>query len=294
MFDWNMLKSFTAVGEHGSISGAARASGVSQPTLSRHISLLEGQIGARLFERSVSGVNLTPRGTELMRHAKDMADAAARFSMSAEGVGETLSGSVRITASHIVATYLLPSILTRLRLAEPDITLEVVASDDTENLLRREADIAIRMYRPSQLDVITRKVGQMAIGMFMSQSYLKRRGMPQTLEDVLRHDVIGYDRDMQIIEGFKAAGLDVGRDFFAFRCDNQVVCWEMVLAGYGIGFNPVIIGAAEPSLVRVDIAGDVDQLPIWLTAHSELISSPRIRRIYDVLASQLSAIMAAS
>lgn len=288
--DWTLLRSFAAVGEHGSLSAAARATGASQPTMSRHISVLEQQVGSRLFDRTVGGVALTATGAELMRHAQQMGDAAARFSMAIDGNAETLSGSVRLTASKIVATYVLPSILKELREVEPEISLEMVASDETENLLRREADIAVRMYRPTQADTIARKVGDFCMGMFASETYIAHRGMPHRLEEILDHDVIGYDRSPQIIDGFKQAGVNVDRDFFAFRSDDQVVCWQMVLAGFGIGFNQIQIGEAHPELVRIESAGDVGSLPIWLSAHSELKSSPRVRRVFDFLAERLAQV----
>lgn len=287
-FDWTQLKSFAAVGEHGSLSAAARATGMSQPTMSRHISSLEQQVGARLLERAVTGVELTAAGAALMAHAQSMADAAGRFSLSAAGRDETLAGSVRITASDAMATYVLPDLLTALRIEEPEIDLEVLASDQTENLLRREADIAVRMYRPTQPDVITRKVGDVRVGMYAAKSYVERRGMPTRFRDVLDHDVIGADRSTALIDGFRQAGLEVNRDFFAFRSDDQVLCWQMVLAGYGIGFAQVQVGDRDPRLVRIEIAGDVGILPVWLTAHSELKTSPRLRRVFDFLAEGLA------
>lgn len=287
--DWALLKTFSDVATHGSLSAAARATGTSQPTMSRHISTLEQQLGSRLFDRGIDGVVLTIAGARLMQHVDEMANAAARLSMAVDGEAETLSGSVRITASEIVATYVMPKILTALRIAEPHISLEMVASDKTENLLRREADIAIRMYRPEQLDVISRKIGDLELGMFASRSYIERRGMPESLEDVLSHDVIGYDRSTMIIDGFKRAGVEVDCDFFAFRSDNQVVCWEMVCAGFGLGFNQVQLGEANPDIVRIEAAGNVGSLPVWLTVHSELHTSPRVRRVFDHLTEHLSA-----
>ena len=287
--DWLLLQSFASVGEHGSLSAAARANGTSQPTLSRHMSDLEARIGARLFERTRTGIELTPAGTSLMTHARDMATAAARLSLTAAGQDARLAGSVRITASDIVATYMLPDILTALRIAEPDIDIELVASDRSENLLRREADIAVRMYRPDQPDVIAKKIGELPIGMFAAQSYIARRGMPETFEDILDHDVIGFDRSTQVIEGFAQAGYTVSRDFFAFRSDDQVVCWQMVVAGYGIGFNQTGIGEADPRVVRIALASDVGSLPVWLVAHAELKATPRIRRVYDFLAEHIAA-----
>ena len=286
--DWALLQSFAAVGAHGSLSAAARATGSSQPTLSRHISTLEQRLGERLFDRATGGVELTAVGLDLLRHAQKMADAAAHLSLAAGGKAEALAGSVRITASQIVATLILPSILTDLRELEPEIDLEIVASDQTDNLLLREADIAVRMYRPTQQDVFTKKVGELAMGMYAAKSYVERRGMPQTLKSIHDHDVIGYDRSTQIIDGFKQAGMDIDRNFFAFRCDDQVVCWKMVAAGYGIGFNQIQIGDADPRVVRVEVAGDVGKLPVWLTAHVELKTTPRVRRVFDFLSKRLS------
>ena len=286
-FDWNLLQSFIAVADAGSLSGAARSLGGSQPTMGRHIGALEAELGVRLFERTGQGLELTATGTDLLEHAERMAEAAGRLSLSAEGRSEAIAGTIRITASEIVATYILPDILTALRCAEPEIEIELVASDRTENLLQHEADIAVRMYRPTQADIFTRKVGDLKLAMFAAHSYVERRGAPQTFEDFQHHDIVGYDRSDMIIQGFRQAGLDVGRHFFSFRSDNQVVCWRMVVAGYGIGFNQDQIGAAEPRVTRLALDTALPSLPIWLTAHSELKASRRVRRVFDFLAEAL-------
>lgn len=287
--DWSSVQSFTAVAEHGSLSAAARALDSSQPTLSRHISALEAQIGARLFERSRGGMDLTQAGLDLMEHATQMADAAARFSVVSEGQSVDLGGTVRITASQIVATYLLPNVLAKLRQAHPEITIELVASDTSENLLRREADIALRMYRPKQLDVISKHIGDLDIGAYASHDYIVRRGMPGEIEDYHNHDVIGYDRSPLIIDGMQAAGLEVTPAFFAFRCDDQVVCWQMVLAGCGIGFGQFGMGDADSRVQRLTGDEPVASLPIWLTAHSELRTNAKVRRVFDWLAQHILA-----
>ncbi len=287
--DWSLLQSFASVGKHGSLSAAARATGGSQPTMSRHISQLESDLGVRLFVRDNAGIALTEPGIELMEHVQEMADAASRLALARTADAAQISGTVRITASRIVATYVLPDILTRLHLEQPDIELEVVASDETHNLLRREADIALRMYRPTQSDVIARKVSDLEIGMFAAHSYVERRGLPESLPDILNHDVIGYDRSSLIIDGMKRAGYSVDRDFFAFRSDDQVVCWNMVLAGFGIGFNQVEIGRADPRVVRIETGGSVGTMPIWLAAHKELKTSPRVRGVFDFLVDAFTA-----
>ncbi len=287
-FDWSRLQAFLAVAEHGSLSAAARAVRASQPTMGRHIVELERDLGVTLFDRTPGGLQLTETGFDLLPHARTMADAAGQLSLAAEGRSEALAGTVRITASQVVATFVLPDILTELHAAEPEIQIELVASDRTENLIQREADIAVRMYRPTQSDVIARKVGEMQLGLFAADTYLAARGEPTSIDAFLTHDYIGFDRDEQIIQAFKASGLEVGRDFFPFRCDDQVVCWRMVVAGFGIGTNQIAIGEAEPRVRRILHDAVLPSLPVWLTAHAELKTSRRVRRVYDFLANALA------
>jgi DNA-binding transcriptional LysR family regulator len=291
MIDWSYLQSFVAVAEHGSLSAAAEAQGGSQPTLSRHIAHLEQMVGTRLFDRTKAGMSLTETGAEMLVHAREMANAAARLSMRGQSHDQEIAGTVRVTASQIVATYLLPDLLAQLHEAHPQIEVEVVASDTTNNLLRREADIAIRMYRPTQEDVISQHLGDLELGAFAAHSYIARKGEPRGAQDLLHHDVIGYDRSTLIIDGLRAFGLNVTRDFFKFRSDDQVVCWQMVRAGFGIGFNQVHIGAADPGLSRLFTNEVIGQMPVWLTAHPEVRQTPRIRKVYDHLRDHLGKLL---
>ena len=281
--DWSHLQSFVAVAEHGSLSAAARATGGSQPTLSRHISLLEEQIGARLFERSQAGVVLTERGSALLQHASSMADSAARAAFAVQGKADVPGGTVRITASQVVGTFLLPEVITALHARHPQIEIELVASDSTDNLLRREADIALRMYRPTQEDVITQHICDLDIAAYATPAYIARKGRVAVPEDLLDHDMIGYDANPLMIEGLKAAGLSVTRNFFKFRCDDQVVCWQMARAGFGVGLNQIVIADNDPTVERISGPEPLASVPLWLTAHPDLRQSPRVRRVYDFL-----------
>jgi DNA-binding transcriptional LysR family regulator len=286
-FDWEKLQVFVAAADRGSLSGAARTLGISQPTAGRQVQALESQLGVQLFSRTARGLALTDTGMELLGYAREMSDAANRLALAALGRVEALGGVVRITASEIVATYRLPPVLLALRAAEPEIEVELVASNATDNLLQREADIAVRMYRPSQTDVITRSLGEIELGVYAAESYLARRGCPRNPEDLLEHDVIGYDRDESMIRGFRSAGVTVERRFFPNRTDDQVVAWRMVVEGNGIGFMQVAIGDAEPAVRRILADLPLPTLPIWLTAHSELKTSRPIRRVYDFIADSL-------
>ena len=287
--DWEQLRAFARVAHAGSLSSAARASGQSVPTLSRRIAALESGLGVRLFDRTAAGLVPTPTATALLGEADAMAAAADRIGLIAGGRAEAIAGTVRITASEAMATWTLPTPLVALRREEPDIAVELVASNRTGNLLRREADIAVRMYRPMQSDVIARHVGELEVCAVAATGYLDARGRPDTPEALLEgHDVVGHDTDEQLIEGFHALGASTTREFFPLRCDDHVVCWQLVLAGGGVGFVPRALGEGTPGVETLFGGEALARLPIWLTAHAELRTSARIRRVYDHLAEALS------
>lgn len=286
--DWALIRVFLAVAEAGSLGAAARLLGLSQPTLSRRLRALEDAFGGPLFRRHARGFELTDTGAALLPDARAMRDAAARFALSASGHETPLAGTVRISASRIMASLILPPMLCDLRAALPDCEVELHASDSTDNLLFQEADIAIRMYRPAQEALIARSVGTLPIGLFASQGYVDRRGMPDKA-DVGRHDWVGYDRNPAMREGMRAAGFAVDRGFFAFRSDDQVACWQMVRAGCGIGVGPLAVGLRDPGLVQVLPETDIPALPVWLVAPEALRRTARIRAVWDRLADGLRA-----
>lgn len=287
-FDWTLLQSFLVVAETGSYSAAARASGRSQPTIGRHIEQLQTQLGATLFQRATSGYSLTATGTALMDHARAMEQAAANISLITEGRAEDLRGTVRVTASEIVATYILPELFAELLAQEPELQIELVASNTSENLSLREADIAVRMVQPDQQDLIARKIGNINIGLFAAQSYLDRKGTPTTPNDISNHTVIGYDKSDLIIRGMAKFGMQAKREDFAFRIDNQVAYLEAIRAGVGIGASQRS-QAERYDLVEVLSELKLPSLPVWLAAHAELRTSARVRRVFDFLADHLPA-----
>ena len=288
-FEWDRLRVFLAVAEHGSLSAAAAMLGMSQPTVGRHVQALEGALGVQLFARTGRRLALSETGEQLLEPARAMANAAGRFALTAAGRESSLAGIVRITASDIVSTYTLPAIFVALRLEEPDIEIELVASNATHNLLAREADIAIRMYRPTQSEVIAKHIRDVELGTFAANVYLERRGEPRTPEDLRDHDVVGYDRDETLIRGFRDFGFEVGRRFFPLRTDSHVVIWRAVVEGYGIGFMQAALGDAEPRVRRILPDLPLPTMPMWLTAHAELKANRRIRRVFDFLAEALAA-----
>ena len=286
--DWTLAQSFAAVADTGSLSAAARRLHQSQPTLGRHIRALESQLGVELFTRAPRGLVPTDAALDLLPHVRAMAEAAARLSLAASGKSASLAGTVRLTASTVVSHFVLPPILARLRSEWPEIELELVPSDTTENLIFREADIAIRMYRPEQPDVITRHIGDRATGLYAARGYLDRVGRPATLDQAMKLDFIGFDKSDLAIRFMQRMGLKVTRDFFAIRCDDQAAYWHLTRAGCGIGAMQCVIGDADSLVERVLPDLNLPPIPYWLAAPEALRQSPRIRKVWDFLAQALA------
>jgi len=289
--DWTLLRSFLAVAETGSLSAAATRIATTQPTLSRHIRELEAVLGVALFTRSVRGLDPTEAALGLIDDARTMGAAAEALALKAAGRSQQLTGTVRITAAVIVANLILPTLLLALREAEPSIQIEIVASDLTQNLLRRDADIAIRMIDPTQNALIARKLGEAPIGLFGTRAYFARRGRIETIKDLLEHDLIGFDRNDGIVKAYAANGHSVTREDFPVRCDDQMLYWNLLLAGAGVGFAQTLVARRYHELEQVDVDMRVPPMPVWLVMHEEVRTNARIRRVADFLASALGDIL---
>lgn len=286
--DWALWRSFAAVVTEGSLSAAARRLAISQPTVGRHIETLEQDLGVTLFERTLSGLKANETALRLFEPVEAARAALAEAAIRAEGAQPDPGGTVRITASTMVSNYVLPALLKPIREAYPAIALEIVPSDSAENLLLREADIAIRMFRPTQLELVTRKLGEIPIVCCAHESYLQRRGAPETVEDLLSHDLIGFDRSDLLIRTARDMGYGLKRDNFRLRTDSQTHMWELARAGLGIGFGQAGLVRDTPGMRALLPEMTIPPLEVWLTSHRELFTSHRIRAIYDALADGLT------
>lgn len=285
--DWTYIRSFLAVADTGSLTAAARAIGQSQPTLGRHIKAIEAALGTELFTRVASGLQLTEAGSALLKPATEMAEAAAQLASLAAGQDADVAGTVRITASVVVSHYLLPEIVAELRQTEPEIEIELVPSDATQNLLYRDADIAIRMYPPTQLDLIARKIADYPMALYGARSLLQRLGQPDAYEDLTTLPFVGFDRSDMIIKTMRALGLKIDRHFFGVRCDDQAAYWQMVRAGCGIGAMQCAIGDADPLVEPLAFQPPLPSLPVWLASHENVYRTPKVRRVWQFLAEHL-------
>lgn len=287
-YDWNLIKSFVAVLDEGTLSAAAIKLGISQPTLSRHMDELENSLQMVLFERGRNGAKPTGDALSIADNAREIKAATHALSLSATGKSEQLSGTVRITASQVVSTYLMPEIFTKLADMAPEIEIELVSTNNVESLTEREADIAVRMVRPGQPHLIATKVNEFRVGTYAHKNYLAKWGTPLTPEDLQQHRVLGYDKNELIIEGFARSGMQFDRNFFHFRCDDQVVYWRTICAGAGIGFGPEFLAADTPFLTKIMKNLPIPSLPVWLVTHREIKTNQRIRKVFDFLADELA------
>ena len=283
-FDWRLVRSFLAVLDAGSLTGAARSSGAHQPTLSRHVAELEAQLGLPLFERTGRGVTPTAAALAIAEAARQMEAGADRLALQLARRREVTTGSVRISTSHVAAAWLLPPVLAALQQAEPGIQLELVGSNALSNLLRREADIAVRMLRPTQGSLVARKLADLPIVAAAHASYLQRHGTPQRPQDLLQHRLIGFDRNDSIQRGFARQGLPLSRESFALRTDDQVAYGQLVARGAGIGFVTAYCLASWPGVRALLPMLQIPPLPCWLAVHREIRGNKVVKRVYDFLA----------
>lgn len=287
--DWTHLRSFLATAETTSLSAAARRLGLTQPTLSRQIAALETNLSVLLFERVGRGLQITDAGRELLEHVRDMGEAAHRAALTAAAQRSDISGEVRITASDIYSAQFIPKMIVEVRRRAPALTIDVVATNDISDLMRREADIAIRNVRPEQPDLVARLVREVTGRFYATTQYLDKRGRPETFADLAAHDWVSFGDTPRMVEYMQAMGVPVAADAFKTGSDNGLVAWEMARAGLGICPMDESIGDNLPEMeavLRADLSVDY---PIWLVTHREVHTSPRIRLVFDVLAEMIAA-----
>lgn len=286
---WELYRSFLGVLEEGSLSGAARALGITQPTVGRHISALEDSLALSLFTRSQTGLLPTEAALALRPYAEEMRSTADALRRTADSQGEGVKGTVRVSASEVVGVEVLPPIMARLRQAHPQLTVELVMTNRVQDLLQREADIAVRMTQPRQELLIARRVGVVALGFFAHRSYLARRGTPKTATDLAEHALIGFDQETPFLREARKTVPGWSRDSFSIRTDSDVGHLALIRAGCGIGVCQVALARRDADLVRVLPHKFELKLETWITMHEDLRNSPRCSVTFDALVKGLTA-----
>ena len=283
---WDLYRTFLAVAQERSLSGAARTLGLAQPTVGRHIDALEDAVGFQLFTRSQHGLAPTEAAEELRPYAESLSATAAALLRVASAQGDTVRGVVRMTASEIVGAEIVPPILAGLREQYPHLVIELVLSNTMEDLLRRDADIAVRMVKPTQGALVAKHLGPIDVGLHAHRRYLARHGTPAALEDLGRHALIGFDRESAPIRSMMKRVGGLQRQNFTLRANSDLAQLAAIRAGYGIGFCQVRLAERE-GLVRV-LPETVLTLDTWLAMHEDLRTSRRCRIVFDALAAGLA------
>jgi len=286
--DWALYRSFLAVLQEGSLSGAARALGLTQPTVGRQVEALEQALGLSLFTRSLHGLAPTEAAAELQAHAEALAASAAALLRAASGRGAELRGTVRVTASEIIGGEVLPPTIARLQQTHPGLVIELVLSNRVEDLLRREADIAVRMVAPTQEPLVARRIGTVQLGLFAHRDYLHGRGVPKNMDELSEHLLIGYDKETAFTRAVRARGVPLNRGMFTLRTDSDLASLSALRSGCGIGVCQLPLAARTPALSRVLPGAFKFPLEIWIAMHSDLRSNRRCRVVFDALAAGLT------
>lgn len=288
VFDWSQAQAFLATAETGSFSAAAGRLGLSQPTVGRHVSALESDLGLTLFDRVGKSLMLTDNGLALVEHVKAMKDAADRLSFAALGKDKTIAGPVSITASDVFCAYVLPPIIERMRLTYPEVQVEIVSTNDVQDLRRREADIAIRHVQPTHPDLYAKRLRTTQGKLYGATSYLDQLGRPATIKDFSERATFIGDTSGQVLQMLTAKGVPVAPAQFSIIANSGVAIWELIKRGVGLAvmFQDLAVMTPEVEVILpTEISVDV---PVWLVTHRELNTNARIRAIFDVLTGELA------
>lgn len=285
---WDLIRSFQAVSEAGSLSSASRKLGLTQPTVGRHIDLLEAELHVPLFTRSREGMVLTERGNDLIGTAQQMDDSATAFERLAYGFEEEVSGTLRISANEVFGVMIMPGLISAFMAEHTGIDIELVVSNDASNLLKRDADIAVRLFRPQQNDLVARKLTELPLGLYASHAHLEQHGEPNSINDLRNHAFIGFDRDASIIEAAQAMGVTFSVSDFSFRSDNILTHMTAVRSGVGIGFLHQGLAQNWNDVRQVLKDTPLPKLELWLVCHTDIRHNKRVRLMMDFLTKNLT------
>lgn len=281
--DWERQRAFLAVLREGSLSAAARALGVAQPTVRRRIEDLEASVGTSLFTRSQTGLLPTEQAHALAEHAETMALAAGAFVRTASAAAHEVAGTVRISAGDVMAIEVLPPILAGLCNRHRALAIELSPTNRTEDLLRREADVAVRMTPPQQDALLARRIGTVKLGIYAHRRYLEANGTPTRIEEAPQHTLIGLEHDSPLLRKVQEGGLPVRREDFRFRSDSDLAHIAVLRAGLGVGLCHVAIAARDADLIRLFPDQFTFDIETWVVCHEDLRNVARVRAVFDAL-----------
>lgn len=289
MLDWDDLRYFLAVHRAGTLARAGAALRINPTTVGRRLGALEERIGARLFDRTADGYVVTPAGRDLVARAERMEDEALAVEREVSGADQRLAGSVRVSATEMLATRFIAPHLSRFAALHPSITIDLSCTPRSVSLARREADVVLRLARPEEPDVVSRRLGSIALALYASREYLAQRGVPADAERSLHgHDVVLFasSRAFTVENTWFEARLDGAR--VVLRSDSVSSIYSAALFGLGIALLPIVVAEREPELERVPTSTAPEPRVVWQAVHVDLQKSARIRAVLSFLAEIVS------
>ncbi len=272
--DWDDLRFFLAVDRAGSLAAAARGLAVDKATVSRRLASLEASLAVRLFDRKPDGLSLTPDGLRVReRVARVGAEIAA---LASELAGGDARGTVHLTVPQWFACRVLAPALPAFRREHPSIDLTLNASSRVLNLAQREAEVALRNAKPAHLSASARRVGTLASALYAARTYLSRRGVPRTPEEIARHDLLAYEQKISYLPAFAWLAAHDAR--VVLRGNDALALAAAASAGVGLAVLPCFLGDTDPALTRLAVA-EVATEDIWIVVPAELRRSSRVREV---------------
>ncbi len=287
--NWEWYRSFLKVLETGSLSAAGREMGLTQPTVGRHIEQLEAALGLKLFVRSFDGFSPTDAALELKPYAAGIAATSAALRRVASSHGREVRGTVRLTASEVISVEVLPPILAELKHRHPGLCIELVMSNRADDLLQREADIAVRMFKPAQDALVAKRLGNIEVGLHAHQRYLAAQGVPHSIGALAGHTLIGFDQENAYVRKVLEQFPWLTRAGLAFRADSDLAQLAAIRAGFGIGICQVGVAAREEALVHLLPRKFSVKMETWIAMHEDLRASPRCAVTFAALVAGLGA-----
>jgi DNA-binding transcriptional LysR family regulator len=281
VLDWNDLRYFLAIARAGTLAGAARDLKVEHTTVGRRLSALESALGTKLFTRAPGGLTLTRAGSEILSIAEEIAVRAQAIERRVAGEDDRIAGTVRVTTSEAVSGYLVKQ-CAELRERHPALMVEILSGNRAFDLLRGEADIAVRVRPDTEPDLIVRKVARAVWSMYASAAYVSRKHVPRAPGDLAGHDVIGFDQSLGAVPGAlwlqdHATGAQI-----VMRANSIVAASNAAIVGMGIAVLPCFIADAEPALQRLTPLA-LGERDIYLVVHPDLARIARIRAVMEFI-----------
>lgn len=287
LLQWETQRAFLAVLRTGSLSGAARLLGIAQATARRRIEALEHSVGVSLFIRSPAGLLPTDTAKDLISHVEAMAVAANAFNRAASADAALAGGTVRLTSGKLLGVEVLPPMLRSLRRDHPQLAIELSVSNRLQALALQEADVAVRIRRPTEAAVVARKVGDLQVGLYAAPELLAEQGTPDTVAQLQGYPLIGPDRNLLEIEFLRERGFDCSAPHAVIRTDDHLAQLAALRAGLGIGVCSRQV-AQRHGLVRV-LQGQVDfNVDVWIAMHQDMRKVQRIAVVFDALGGALA------